>query len=268
MSSAFYKCHGAGNDFIVLDDRRKKFPLKNVKLIAGLCNRRTGIGADGLILLRSHHRTDFEMVYYNADGNLGSMCGNGGRCAAALAYKLGIAEKKSRMTTIDGVHTAEILSSDSTKENFKVRISMGDVSRIKKFNDCIFIDTGSPHCVCFVNDVDNTDVITKGRKLRYDKRFAPSGANVNFVVKGKENLRVRTYERGVEDETLSCGTGVVASALTPTYLNGKTAAVKKTVNVKTPGGDLKVHFNYNNSIFTNIFLEGPAVIVYTGQIDM
>jgi len=267
MLLRFHKCHGTGNDFIIMDDRRKKFPSKNVKLIAGLCNRRTGIGADGLILLRKHRKTDFEMLYYNADGKIGSMCGNGGRCAAALAYKLGIVTKNSRLTTIDGIHNAEILSGDSAKENFTVRISMSDVSRIKKFSDCIFIDTGSPHCVCFVNDVDKTDVIARGRKLRYDKRFAPGGANVNFVLSGKDKLQVRTYERGVEDETLSCGTGVVASALT-LALNDKNTAGKKTVGVKTPGGNLKVHFTYHNQKFTSVYLEGPAVIVYEGKIDI
>jgi diaminopimelate epimerase len=266
MLFSFYKCHGTGNDFIILDDRKKKFPYKNVKLISGLCNRRTGIGADGLILLRGHAQTDFEMLYYNADGKTGSMCGNGGRCAAALAYKLGVAGKKSRMKTIDGIHTAEILSADNENENFRVKISMNDVSGVKKFNDCIFIDTGSPHCVLFVNDVDKADVMAEGRKLRYDKRFLPGGANVNFVVKGKDKLQVRTYERGVEDETLSCGTGVVASALISS-LNGKPGG-KKTVDVKTPGGDLKVHFTHNNSNFSNIFLEGPAVVVYTGNIDI
>src|SRR5687767_10026855 len=162
MTFTFYKCHGAGNDFIIFDDRKKKFPAKDVELISSLCNRRTGIGADGLILLRNHSRTDFEMVYYNADGRIGSMCGNGGRCAAALAYKLGIAKKKSSMTTIDGIHTSEILSRDVSKENFIVKISMGDVHHIRKFNDCIFIDTGSPHCVCFVNNIDKTAVIGKG----------------------------------------------------------------------------------------------------------
>ena len=144
---------------------------------------------------------------------------------------------------------------------------MNDVSYIKKFPDCIFIDTGSPHCVCFVNDVDSTDVIGKGMKLRYDKRFAPGGANVNFVLEEKTKLYVRTYERGVEDETLSCGTGVVASALT-TVLNSKNTAVEKTVSIKTPGGNLKVHFAYDGKKFSDIFLEGPAVIVYKGEIDV
>jgi diaminopimelate epimerase len=267
MTFIFHKCHGAGNDFIILDDRRKKFPAKNGELISALCNRRTGIGADGLILLRNHSRTDFEMLYYNADGRLGSMCGNGGRCAAALAYKLGAAGKKSVMTTIDGIHSAEILSSDSAKENFIVKISMGDVHHIRKFRDCIFIDTGSPHCVLFVDDVDKTDIIGRGKKLRFDERFAPGGANINFVEPSKNKLYVRTYERGVEDETLSCGTGVVASALT-TVLNGKNIASEKTISIKTPGGNLKVHFAYNGKKFTNVFLEGPAAMVYTGEIDI
>jgi diaminopimelate epimerase len=174
------------------------------------------------------------MLYYNADGRLGSMCGNGGRCAAALAYKLGMAGKKSVMTTIDGVHTAEILSSDTAKENFIVKISMSDVYHIRKFHDCIFIDTGSPHCVLFVDDVDRADVIGRGKKLRFDKRFAPGGANVNFVEPEKNKLYVRTYERGVEDETLSCGTGVVASALT-TVLNRYRYRRKKDSQHKNSG---------------------------------
>ena len=144
---------------------------------------------------------------------------------------------------------------------------MQDAARIKKFSDCIFIDTGSPHCVCFVNNVDTTDVIGKGKKLRYDKRFAPGGANVNFVLKNKSKLQVRTYERGVEDETLSCGTGVVASALVSS-LNISSVSGKKTVLVETPGGWLKVHFNQQGKKFTNIFLEGPAVVVYRGEISV
>jgi len=262
----FYKCHGTGNDFIVIDDRKKKFPSKNVKLISGLCNRRTGIGADGLILLRNHPQTDFEMLYFNSDGKPGSMCGNGGRCAAALSFKLGITGKNMFMTACDGIHSAEILKSDK-QENFLAKLSMSDVDDYKTYKDCIYLDTGSPHCVCFVNNISELDIISKGKKLRCDKRFAPGGANINFLESNKRELSVRTYERGVEDETLSCGTGVIASALAA-VLARKPVIENKSVSVKTPGGNLKVHYAFRNSKFFDIFLEGPAVIVYGGEINI
>jgi diaminopimelate epimerase len=263
----FYKCHGTGNDFIIVDDRRKKFPAKKVSLIAALCNRRTGIGADGLILLREHPQTDFEMLYFNSDGKLGSMCGNGGRCAAALSFKLGITGKKMFMAAYDGIHSAEILNADKERENFSVKLSMSDVTGYKTFRDCIYVDTGSPHCICFVNDVDELNVISKGRKLRYDKRFSPGGANVNFVSGKGKITAVRTYERGVEDETLSCGTGVIASALA-SAIKRNAVSENKSVTVKTPGGNLKVHYAFRNEEFSEIFLEGPAVVVFSGEINL
>ena len=261
----FYKCHGTGNDFVIIDDRKKKFPSKSVKLISGLCNRRTGIGADGLILLRNHPQTDFEMLYFNSDGKIGSMCGNGGRCAAALAYKLGISGQTMFMMAYDGIHEAEVLDSDNKKINFMVKLEMNDVENFKTYNDCIYVDTGSPHCVCFVNDVNGLDVISKGKKLRNDKRFYPGGANVNFLSGKAQHLSVRTYERGVEDETLSCGTGVIASALA-SALKKKNFSGNKTAVINTLGGNLKVHYSYSNKKFTDIFLEGPAVVVYSGEI--
>ena len=250
MKLQFYKCHGTGNDFVIIDDRKKKFPAKNVKLISGLCNRRTGIGADGLILLRSHSQTDFEMLYFNSDGKPGSMCGNGGRCAAALSYNLGITGKNMFMTAYDGIHSAEILKSDKLQENFQVKISMSDVDDYKTYRDCVYIDTGSPHCVCFVNDVDEFNVIAKGKKLRDDNRFSPGGANINFLQINQKELSVRTYERGVEDETLSCGTGVIASALA-SALSRKVASENKSVSVKTLGGNLKVHYSFRNQKFSD-----------------
>lgn len=266
MKLQFYKCHGTGNDFVIIDDRKKKFPAKNIKVISGLCNRRTGIGADGLIVLRNHSQTDFEMLYFNSDGKLGSMCGNGGRCAAALSFKLGITGKNMFMNAYDGIHSAEILRSDKQQNNFQVKISMSDVDDYKAYRDCIYIDTGSPHCVCFVNDFDKLNVIAKGKMLRYDNRFAPGGANINFLAGNTKELSVRTYERGVEDETLSCGTGVIASALA-SALSRKVMSENKSVSVKTPGGNLKVHYTFRNNKFSDIFLEGPAVIVYGGEIN-
>jgi len=263
----FYKCHGTGNDFIIIDDRRKKFPAKNVKLISLLCNRRTGIGADGLILLHNNPRSDFEMIYFNADGKTGSMCGNGGRCAAALSYNLGISGRKILMSAYDGIHSAEILNHDAGRNNFIVKLSMNDVDEYIIFDDCIFINTGSPHCVCKVNKVDGMDVVSIGRKIRYDKRFSPGGANVNFLENKAHRLSVRTYERGVEDETLSCGTGVIAAALSIPLSNNKSSR-KKTTVVKTPGGNLKVHYSYADTKFSKIFLEGPAVIVYSGELNI
>ena len=267
MNIRFYKFHGTGNDFIIIDDRKKKFPAKNVRRIAGLCNRRTGIGADGLILLRPHSQTDFEMLYFNSDGKLGSMCGNGGRCAAALSYMLGITGKNMFITACDGIHSAEILKNDKQQENFLVKLSMADVDDYKTYKDCVYVDTGSPHCVCFVNNLNVLNVITNGRKLRYDKRFSPGGANINFLESRNKELAVRTYERGVEDETLSCGTGVIASALA-SAISRIVVIENKSVSVKTPGGNLKVHYAFRNNKFSDIFLEGPAVIVYSGELNI
>lgn len=260
MIIPFYKYHGTGNDFICIDNRMNFFkPDKNH--IANLCNRKLGIGADGLILLENKTAYDFDMVYYNSNGAEGTMCGNGGRCIVAFANHLNIIKNKTIFWAIDGEHKAEIIY--NSNKLFSVSLRMQDVQKIIIEKDFYFIDTGSPHYIKFVNNVDMTDVYNQGKKIRNSERFQPEGTNVDFVEIQHDNLYVRTYERGVENETLSCGTGVTAAAIA--------AAMKlKTSNnffkIKTKGGDLKIIFKKNNNIFTNIRLEGPAMFVFKGEI--
>ena len=257
MKLKFYKYQGTGNDFILLDDRFNKIELSK-KIIAQLCNRNFGIGADGLILLRKKTGYDFEMIYYNSDGKKSSMCGNGGRCIVSFSKYLGLSKKTEVLFwAADGPHQASL-------ENKQVRLKMNDVNEIEENKNFSFLNTGSPHYVSFVKDVNSLNVFEEGRKIRYNERFKKEGTNVNFVeVKGKDSLLVRTYERGVENETLSCGTGVTASALAYAELVKKK---KGTINVSTPGGKLKVAFQKNGSSYTQIYLEGPAEQTYTGEI--
>ena len=256
----FYKYHGTGNDFILIDNRSNLF-MPSEEAIAHLCHRRFGIGADGLILLDSSEKLDFGMRYFNADGKAGTMCGNGGRCITAFAKHLGIISEKCVFSSVDGVHNASI--SKKTKDYVQVSLQMLDVQKHKLIDGNIFIDTGSPHYVVFSDNVSQLDVFGKGRKLRYDSKFSPGGTNVNFVEILDEGIFVRTYERGVEDETLSCGTGVTAStlafALEKGMKNGK-------VSIKTRGGKLSVKFEKKENSFINIWLEGPAQMVYKGNI--
>jgi len=260
MKISFSKYHGTGNDFILIDDRENKIHLSQSS-IAQLCHRRFGIGADGLILLRNKNGCDFEMVYYNSDGNESSMCGNGGRCITAFANRLGTINDKAVFSAIDGMHQSLVTGNDP----FEVKLKMSDVDGTETRDDLVILDTGSPHVVMFVDDVSAMDVTGEGRKIRNSERFRTKGTNVNFVAISGGKLIVRTYERGVEDETLSCGTGVTASVLA--------AAVKMKINpdagvadVQTPGGKLKVYFEKNGSGFKNIWLEGGATFVYQGEV--
>ncbi len=257
MTIHFYKYQGTGNDFILIDNRQQIFDKNNVKKIAHLCDRRFGIGADGLILLENHSNHDFKMVYYNADGNESSMCGNGGRCITAFAKFLGIIDKETVFEAIDGIHRAKI-------ENGIVELQMQDVDRIELFDNHLFLDTGSPHHVELVEDVQSYDVKSTGAKIRYGMPYGQSGANVNFVTQvSDDTFAVRTYERGVEDETLSCGTGVTAVALGMNY-HGKT--IKNKVHLNTMGGRLTVVFSRTDGGYTNIWLIGPATQVFKGEI--
>ena len=206
MIIVFNKYHGAGNDFIIIDNRNMIFPAGNNRFIEKLCNRRFGIGADGLILICSDTNSDFEMKYYNSDGSEGSMCGNGARCSAAFAYKNNIAGKTMKLRAIDGFHNATI-------EDDIVTLSMNNVSNIKQGGDYYFINTGSPHYVAFMKNIDTVEVNKEGKLIRNMPEFFPDGVNVNFVELSQDQIYVRTYERGVEAETLSCGTGVTASAI-------------------------------------------------------
>lgn len=257
----FYKYEGAGNDFILVDDRKSSFPLLQHDLVKHLCDRRFGIGADGLMLLRSRPGYDFDMIYFNSDGREGSMCGNGGRCIAAFAQKLGIIENKARFMAVDGEHMAII-----SAENY-VRLKMTDVSEIESGSGFYYLNTGSPHYVKFAKSVKDIDVFREGRSIRYNLRFKDVGTNVNFVEDFDDYIFVRTYERGVEDETLACGTGVVASAISA-CLYRHYDKISCSISVKVMGGQLKVSLNKSGNLFTDIWLEGPATFVYNGSISL
>jgi diaminopimelate epimerase len=253
----FYKYHGAGNDFILFDNREGKISLSNER-VAEMCHRRFGIGADGLMLLEHVDGFDFNMVYYNSDGRQSSMCGNGGRCIAAFAKQLGIVTDHANFMAIDGAHSAKFNADDT------ISVHMQDVDHVTINKEYTFLNTGSPHYVQFVEDVKNTAVFTEGRRIRNLAEFAPGGTNVNFVqIRDAQNIIVRTYERGVEDETLSCGTGVTAAAIAATC---EVTGTFKT-NIDTPGGQLEVSFTKNGPLSaTDVILRGPAVFVFKGEI--
>jgi diaminopimelate epimerase len=256
MKHTFFKYHGTGNDFIMVDDRAVSFPV-TLERIAHLCHRRFGIGADGLILIQPSAEGDFTMVYFNSDGNQSTMCGNGGRCAIKFAHDIGLIADKCSFMAIDGLHEGFI------EANGTVHLRMIDTTEAVPSKGAWFINTGSPHHVTQVNEVENVAVDGDGRTLR--ESYGQHGSNINFVEVTDAGLHVRTYERGVEAETLSCGTGVTASALTAYQLGW----VKNTeVAVKTPGGSLRVHFNHTQKGFENVWLIGPAVFVFTGEIDL
>jgi len=257
MKTEFYKYQGTGNDFVMIDNRQESFDKSDVDLIAKLCDRRFGIGADGLILLENHPEVDFKMVYFNADGNESSMCGNGGRCITAFANFLDIVKQTATFEAIDGLHHAVI-------ENDLVKLQMQDVKTIEHLENHLFLNTGSPHHVQLESNLEILDVKEQGRRIRYGAPYFKEGSNVNFVKKlNADSFLVRTYERGVEDETLSCGTGVTAVALAMNYI-GETE--KNSVILKTPGGQLEVSFEKNGTGYKNIWLIGPATQVYKGEI--
>jgi len=260
MQLTFYKYQGTGNDFILVDNRQEIFDKNNTKLVARLCDRRFGIGADGFILLENSATSDFKMVYYNADGNTSTMCGNGGRCLVAFAKLLGIIATETTFEAVDGLHEASI------DDQNDVSLKMIDVETIEQFDDHLFLDTGSPHHISFVKNVNDVNVKISGRKLRYGAPYFEEGSNINFVEQtGKDTFKVRTYERGVEDETLSCGTGVTAVAIA-SHKARKTN--NERVVLETPGGQLEVSFEIHNNSYKNVFLKGAATLVYKGPIDM
>ena len=254
MQIEFYKYQGTGNDFIFIDNRQLGFNTKNTELVAKMCDRRFGIGADGLILLENHPAADFRMVYFNADGNLSSMCGNGGRCIVHFAKFLGIITSEANFEAVDGMHSATI-------EGKQVRLKMNDVSDISISDDFVFLNTGSPHHVTMVTQLEQFDVYSEGKKIR-NQQYGKAGANVNFVAQeGNNTFSVRTYERGVEDETLSCGTGVTAVAIAMHAMGNTTS---ETIDLKTPGGHLQVSFVKKDATYTKVHLMGPAKQVFKG----
>jgi diaminopimelate epimerase len=258
MNITFNKYQGAGNDFIIIDNRKGLINPDDIKLINKLCDRRFGIGADGLILVSDITNGDFEMKYFNSDGKLGSMCGNGGRCVAHFSKKSGIAGDKQKFLAFDGIHEASI-------NQDIVRLQMADVNDYKIINGNYFLNTGSPHYVVFTEGVEKLDVSTKGRELRWAPEFAPGGTNVNFAEIINDTLFLRTFERGVEEETLACGTGITASAIA-SVLSGR--FVSAPVKVKARGGDLKVEFDVKDGKVSNIWLTGPATFVFEGEIKI
>lgn len=259
MILPFVKYHGTGNDFIIIDNRRKTVEPGDRKTIKHLCNRRFGIGADGLMMLYDHQELDFEMKYFNADGIEGTMCGNGGRCIVMFAKKLRLVVNRARFMTNDGVHTAMI-------NDTSISLKMNDVKTIRKLLDGYFLDTGSPHYITFRNEIKNIDVYNEGRKLRNNQTFKPDGTNVNFVEVQKKRLLLRTYERGVENETLSCGTGTIAAAIVSVY-SGQIDS--DNITVQTGGGILNVSFTMTGKeYFSDIVLEGPATLVFEGEIKI
>ncbi len=254
----FYKYQGTGNDFVLIDNRSLTFE-KNEALVAHLCDRRFGIGADGLILLENELGFDFKMVYYNSDGKLSSMCGNGGRCISNFAKQLGIVQDKAHFLAVDGPHEALLLEADW------VELKMGNVDEIEEGDGFYILDTGSPHYVIFVEDIDDINVVENGQAIRYSNRFKEKGINVNFVERNADGIIVATYERGVEDETLSCGTGVTAAALAYRLKSGN--ELLKSVNIEAKGGSLKVKFSAKrDGGFKDIWLCGKAELVFEGKI--
>ncbi|QTY28174.1 diaminopimelate epimerase [Flavobacterium sp. CS20] len=253
----FYKYQGTGNDFVIIDNRKQVFK-NDTKLVKKLCNRKFGIGADGLICLENSNKVDFKMLYYNADGRESSMCGNGGRCIVAFAKYLGLISEQCTFEAVDGLHQAII-----DTEN-QVELKMTDVHKINYFDNDIVLDTGSPHYVSFVENTKNIDVPKKGAEIRYSEAFKTEGINVNFAHLADNKLNIRTYERGVEDETLSCGTGVTAVAIAHAYQN---LVSTNTVDIETLGGNLKVKFEKSTSGYKNIWLIGPVEMVFKGEIE-
>lgn len=260
MQIHFFKYQANGNDFVVIDNRETKLSLTKEQIVK-ICDRRFGVGADGVMLIEKHPSLHFNLEYFNSDGSQ-SLCGNGSRAAVQFASWLGLVNGKATFNAYDGPHDAELLPTGV------VRLKMNNVNDVKKLGDDYFINTGSPHFIQFVDDIDTHPVYDEGKKIRYSEPFKPGGTNVNFVSKRKDNtIFVRTYERGVENETLACGTGVTAAALAASY-HGFTSPI----HIKTLGGDLSVEFKAPTSgqsdIFQEIYLVGPAKMVFEGHLEL
>ena len=261
MKIKFQKFQGTGNDFIIIDNKDLSFPSNNNKLIKKLCDRKFGIGSDGLILINPSTDSDFEMIYFNSDGYKGSMCGNGARCSVQFAKKNKIiVSETTSFNAYDGGHYASI-------DQNTISLSMSPVTEIKNYNEDLFLDTGSPHFVKIVDNLSDYNVFENGKKIRNSSSFAENGVNVNFVEQiSEDEFSVRTYERGVEDETFSCGSGAVAAAISIHH--------KGLVNnfhevfIQTLGGPLKVDFNFENKLYNNIYLSGKAEKVFSGKISI
>jgi diaminopimelate epimerase len=257
MQIDFKKYQGTGNDFIMIDGRNQTIPLLNNEQITQLCDRRFGIGADGIIILHSHPKLDFEMVYFNPDGSQ-SFCGNGARCAVKFANVLNIIQEKAHFLAIDGEHKAELV-------NNQVAIKMNDIETINKSGNSYIIDTGSPHFITFAS-LAAYNIEEYGKEIRYSAPFKKDGINVNVVEElGDDSLQMMTYERGVEAETFSCGTGATAVAIAHAYKNKKT---KINTEIQVKGGVLNVQAEMQNEHYKSIFLIGPAKEVFHGTVSI
>jgi diaminopimelate epimerase len=267
----FYKYQATGNDFVIIDNRSGQYSFSESQ-VRQICHRKFGIGADGLMLIEKHPTLDFNLVYYNSDGSQ-SLCGNGSRAAVSMAAKLGMVNGKAKFNAYDGTHEADLAP------NGIVRLKMHNVENVQQHSQDFFINTGSPHFIRFIDTIENYPVYDEGKTIRYSDSYKPGGTNVNFVeLKPENSIFVRTYERGVENETLSCGTGVTAAALAASF-KGYASPVK----IKTMGGNLSVEFKsghsgHNSGIsdrqngqrgtFTDIFLVGPAKLVFEGDLEL
>lgn len=260
MTINFYKYQGTGNDFVMLDNLKGFYNDLSLEQIRKICDRRFGVGADGLIMINSHNTFDFEMDYYNSDGSK-SFCGNGARCAVAFASTLGINVNETCFLAIDGEHKAYRIGD-------QYRLEMKDVDGIQEWNDAYIVNTGSPHFVKGVPHLNEMDVVSYGKEVRYSEPFAQDGINVNLIERtGRNEIKIATYERGVEDETLSCGTGATACALVCSHLLEEFG--EQYIRVKVKGGDLLVGFErHRNGSFSKITLTGPAEFVFKGEMNV
>jgi diaminopimelate epimerase len=261
LNIKFYKYQGAGNDFILVDNRQNTVDHHDPALISRLCDRRFGIGGDGMMFLQDKAGYDFEMVYYNADGQPSSMCGNGGRCIVAFAKYLEIIDTEANFLAVDGPHYAKISASGDW-----VSLQMIDVNEISRDGEAYVLDTGSPHYIAMASGLKDKDVYTDGYTIRNNDTYKEKGINVNFVEPNADGYFVRTFERGVEDETYACGTGVTAVALAMAKHHHQTGSLNTPIKVL--GGDLNIRFESDGTHFKNIFLEGPAVKVFEGEVDI
>ncbi len=259
MIIPFNKYEGTGNDFIIVKNSPRLLDHNDNNIFKSLCDRHFGIGADGLILIEESPGYDFRMLYYNADGSPGEMCGNGGRCAAHFVMKHFTGPRNLSFLAGDGPHTASVAGDDI------IEISVRDVTEARKTPDGILVNTGVPHLVIFADDTEMADFVTFARGLRYSPRYAPEGVNVNLVAVTDKGLRIRTYERGVEDETLSCGTGATASVIAAA-LTGKIVTGDTRVSVR--GGELQIRFVTDGAGASEIFLAGPATFVFSGETEI
>lgn len=253
----FYKYQGAGNDFIMIDNRERSFGGDKVRFAQKWCDRKFGIGSDGVIFVEKDDRLDFNMDFYNPDGSQ-SFCGNGSRCAIAFSKKLGIISKEASFKAVDGNHLAKI-------EGDLVHILMNDVLEISEVKEDHILNTGSPHYIKYCDSIENLDIVAIGRSIRYSPQYEKNGINVNFLEELEEmKIRLRTYERGVENETLACGTGATAAAISFAKKNQIDTGVVKVI---VQGGELEVSFEKTNSVYSNIWLIGPVAEVFKGEIN-